>query len=79
MSIPTDGPTVAGSAAPAAAAVAPQHRSADDHWPICRCTHPMHPHRVELRRGVKMERFACPRRRWWNQWWHPYVWQPPRH
>ncbi|HEX5868998.1 MAG TPA: hypothetical protein VFY65_01210 [Longimicrobium sp.] len=51
----------------------------DDHWPVCRCSHPMHPHRVELRRGVKLERFSCPKRRWWNMWRHPHVWQPPRH
>ncbi|HEU0299456.1 MAG TPA: hypothetical protein VFR37_08385 [Longimicrobium sp.] len=76
MSIPTERQT-AGSveAGPAAAA---QQRKADDHWPICRCTHPMHPHTIEERRGVSLERYRCPQRRWWNQWFHPDVWQPPR-
>ena len=78
MSIPNDGPNVAGSAAGPAAPVAQQTVKADDHWPICRCGHPMHPNRIELRRGVRLERFECPRQRWWNGWLHPYVWQPPR-
>jgi hypothetical protein len=69
------GAVPAGPAAP----VAPQHVHADDHWPICRCGHPMHPNKIELRRGVRLERYECPRQRWWNKWWHPYIWQPPRH
>jgi hypothetical protein len=78
MSIPNDGPPIVdGAAVPVAAQAAPTVR-ADDHWPICRCGHPMHPNRVELRRGVRLERFECPKQRWWNQWFHPYVWQPPR-
>lgn len=85
MNIPKDG-QIAGAAPPGPAptptpvsAAAPPQVHADDHWPICRCTHPMHPHKVELRRGVKLERFKCPRRRWWNGLKHPDVWQPPRH
>lgn len=84
MSNPTDG-EVAGAAGAGAAPspalgpiAAPQQVNADDHWPICRCGHPMHPHKIELRRGVRLERFKCPRRRLWNQWRHPNVWQPPR-
>jgi hypothetical protein len=84
MNIPTNeqvaGAAAAGPApAPAPGPIAaPQHVHADDHWPVCRCSHPMHPHKVELRRGVPLERYKCPRRRWWNQWRHPNVWQPPR-
>jgi hypothetical protein len=76
MSIPAEGQP--GGNVVAAESVAPPQAKADDHWPICRCTHPMHPARLEKRRGVLLERFKCPRRRWWNMWHHPYVWQPPR-
>jgi hypothetical protein len=86
MSAPNEGPTAdsvtpAGAAdavAAGAAAPGPPQMKSDDHWPICRCGHPMHPNKIELRRGVRLERFECPRQRWWNRWWHPYVWQPPR-
>jgi hypothetical protein len=83
MSTPQEGPTLgavpAGPAAPVTPApVTPQTVKADDHWPICRCGHPMHPNKIELRRGVRLERYECPRQRWWNSWLHPYVWQPPR-
>jgi hypothetical protein len=47
-------------------------------WPVCRCGHPMHPIRREKHQGNPMERFACPRRRWWNFYLHPYVWEAPR-
>jgi hypothetical protein len=79
MSIPQEGPTIGAVPAGPAAPVAPQHVHADDHWPICRCGHPMHPNKIELRRGVRLERYECPRQRWWNKWFHPYIWQPPRH
>lgn len=47
-------------------------------WPVCRCGHPMHPTRLETRRGIPMERFECPKHRWWNHFWHPVVWEAPR-
>lgn len=47
-------------------------------FPMCRCGHPTHPHRLERRRGVMMERYVCPRQRWWNNWWHTDHWLPPR-
>ena len=71
------GPDGAGAAAAAAASL-PKTVNADDHWPICRCGHPMHPNKIELRRGVQLERFECPRQRWWNMLLHPYAWLPPR-
>jgi hypothetical protein len=56
-------------------------RVGDDHgegWPVCRCGHPMHPSGIEKRRGIPLERFECPKHRWWNVFWHPVVWQDPR-
>jgi hypothetical protein len=47
-------------------------------FPVCRCGHPTHPDRLESRRGVMMERYSCPRRRWWNPWLHPNLWLTPR-
>jgi hypothetical protein len=44
----------------------------------CRCAHPMHPEHVEKRRGVLLERYRCPQRRWWNALHHPYSWAVPR-
>jgi len=38
----------------------------------------MHPNKIEVRRGVQLERFECPRQRWWNMLLHPYAWLPPR-
>ncbi|HEX6368895.1 MAG TPA: hypothetical protein VF006_08180 [Longimicrobium sp.] len=69
-----------GAAGPAAAPAGqqPQNKHLGDHWPTCRCGHPMHPSKIETRRGVRLERFECPRQRWWNSFLHPYVWQPPR-
>ncbi len=76
MSIPHEAPIVDNVVAgPPAGA---QQVKADDHWPICRCTHPMHPHKLEMRRGVQLERYRCPHRRRWNKFSHPDVWQPPR-
>lgn len=77
MSIPTEGQASDGVVA-APVQPGPAVKDVHDHWPLCRCGHPMHPHRVELRRGVRMERFKCPRRRWWNPWFHPNAWQPAR-
>lgn len=75
-------PTPTTPATPAARAGIPPHVAAgDDHgqgWPVCRCGHPMHPSRLETRRGIPMERFECPRHRWWNAWRHPVVWETPR-
>ena len=56
-------------------------RVGDDHgegWPVCRCGHPTHPSGIEKRRGILMERFECPKHRWWNAFMHPVVWQDPR-
>jgi hypothetical protein len=44
----------------------------------CGCGHPMHPDHLEERRGVMLERYTCPRRRWWNAWHHPHAWMAPR-
>ncbi|HSU14912.1 hypothetical protein [Longimicrobium sp.] len=46
--------------------------------PHCHCGHPMHPEHVEKRRGLMLERYCCPRRRWWNFMLHPHVWMQPR-
>jgi len=45
---------------------------------FCRCGHPMHPDHLEKRRGVMMERYSCPQRRWWNALHHPHAWMAPR-
>ena len=44
----------------------------------CGCGHPMHPDHVEKRRGIMLERYSCPQRRWWNAWHHPHAWAVPR-
>ena len=44
----------------------------------CRCGHPMHPDHLEEHHGMMLERYACPRRRWWNALWHPRAWLEPR-
>lgn len=75
MSINTD---AQGGRPPVAAPRQPPQHKSDDHWPICRCGHPTHPQKVEERHGRQLERFACPLRRWWNGWRHPFIWQPPR-
>jgi len=52
--------------------------AAADHLIYCRCAHPMHPDHLEKRRGVMMERYSCPRERWWNTILHPHAWMAPR-
>jgi hypothetical protein len=47
-------------------------------WPVCACSTPMHPDRVDHKGGMALERYGCPRRRWWNAWWHPHAWLQPR-
>ncbi|HYJ79625.1 MAG TPA: hypothetical protein VEW03_08505 [Longimicrobiaceae bacterium] len=47
-------------------------------WPVCRCGTPMHPHKVHQSAGGPLERYACPKRRWWNCFLHPYAWLDPR-
>ena len=47
-------------------------------WPICRCGTRMHPSGFDERRSGKVERYACPHRRWWNFWHHPHAWEVPR-
>jgi hypothetical protein len=57
----------------------PQPTSADKlHLLYCGCGHPMHPEHLEKRRGVMLERYHCPQRRWWNAWHHPHAWMAPR-
>ena len=58
----------------------PRPRTVDDTHDLvyCNCTHPLHPDHLEKRRGVMMERYTCPRRRWWNAWHHPHAWMAPR-
>ncbi|HET7459833.1 MAG TPA: hypothetical protein VFJ82_01245 [Longimicrobium sp.] len=46
--------------------------------PHCRCGTPLHPDHVEMHRGKLLERYSCPRRRWWNHLWHPHAWMEPR-
>ena len=60
--------------------IAVRPRTVDDTHDLlyCRCAHPMHPEHVEKRRGVMLERYRCPQRRWWNAWHHPYAWAAPR-
>ena len=68
-----------GTAAPANTSVQTPHVVEDVHDLLyCRCGHPMHPEDVEERRGMMLERYRCPQRRWWNGWHHPYGWAVPR-
>jgi hypothetical protein len=78
MSTPQQGPILGAVPVGPAKPVAPKTVDAHDQWPVCRCGRPMHPNKIELRRGVRMERFECPAQRWWNRWHHPYAWLPPR-
>ena len=48
------------------------------HQLYCRCGTPMHPDHLEEHRGMELERYSCPNRRWWNAFWHPYSWMEPR-
>jgi len=71
----TDPGTVAGkAAAKARESVHDQH----PHQLYCRCGHPLHPDHIEMHRGMKLERYSCPKRRWWNAYWHPHAWMEPR-
>ena len=56
----------------------PDQKPAAASEPQCRCGHPMHPDHVEKHRGQLMERYSCPRRRWWNAWRHRHAWMEPR-
>ena len=56
----------------------PKEVKDDPHLVYCRCSHPMHPDHLESRRGVMMERYTCPQRRWWNALHHPHAWMAPR-
>jgi hypothetical protein len=57
----------------------PHPKPADTlHLVYCGCAHPMHPDHLEKRRGIMMERYSCPRRRWWNHLAHPHAWMAPR-
>jgi hypothetical protein len=58
----------------------PQPRTLSDTHDLvyCRCGHPMHPEHMEERHGMKMERYHCPQRRWWNGWMHPHAWMAAR-
>ncbi|MFL5383134.1 MAG: hypothetical protein ACJ8GN_11505 [Longimicrobiaceae bacterium] len=72
------GTTAAGDTAAAAAARSGQVVEDVHDLLYCRCAHPMHPEHVEKRRGVMLERYRCPQRRWWNGLHHPYAWAVPR-
>jgi hypothetical protein len=48
------------------------------HLVYCGCGHPMHPDNLEEKNGVKLERYSCPQRRWWNAWHHPRAWMAAR-
>jgi hypothetical protein len=48
------------------------------HTPHCRCGTPMHPEHVEKHGGKTLERYCCPRRRWWNGMLHPHSYMEPR-
>jgi len=48
------------------------------HQLYCRCGHPLHPDHLEKHRGIMLERYSCPQRRWWNAFWHPHAWMEPR-
>lgn len=64
-----------------AAAGAVKAREVSDRHPhglYCRCGHPLHPDHIEMHRGLKLERYSCPQRRWWNALWHPHAWMEPR-
>ena len=77
QSVGDSGGAAAPSAAAVAAAAAAAHRATED-TPHCKCGHPLHPDRPMKHRGVMMERYSCPRRRWWNGWWHPRAWMAAR-
>jgi hypothetical protein len=38
----------------------------------------MHPDNLEEKNGIKLERYSCPQRRWWNAWHHPRAWMAAR-
>ncbi|MBV9109341.1 MAG: hypothetical protein JO306_08040 [Gemmatimonadetes bacterium] len=77
-------PASAAAATPAAADATAVSRAlpraglATDSTPHCACGTPQHPDHVEKRHGITLERYDCPRRRWWNAWQHPHSWMPPR-
>lgn len=48
------------------------------HLLYCTCGTPMHPDHLEKHRGLMLERYGCPNRRWWNAMWHPHAWMEPR-
>jgi hypothetical protein len=60
------------------AAVATPYHPAPPLSPHCRCGTPMHPDHLEQHRGKLLERYSCPRRRWWNFMLHPHSWMEPR-
>jgi hypothetical protein len=68
----------AGIAGAAAAMPRPQPVDDDHVLLYCRCGHPLHPVRLEKHRGMMLERYSCPQRRWWNHLLHPNAWVTPR-
>ena len=67
-------PKPGGRPAPKPRGGAPEH-----HFLVyCACGTPLHPDHVEKHRGLMLERYSCPRRRWWNATWHPHTWMEPR-
>lgn len=76
---PTSSQGATAAAAPAAAAARGGGlRPAAPGTPHCNCGTPMHPDHIEMHRGTLLERYACPRRRWWNFPMHPHSWMTPR-
>ena len=73
------GPIVTGPINPGPIPPILHPESTDKHLLVyCGCGHPMHPDHLEKRRGVMLERYSCPRRRWWNHLAHPHAWMEPR-
>jgi hypothetical protein len=73
------GPIVAGPIVAGPIATMPKLEQTDIQYLVyCGCGHPLHPDHLEKRRGVMMERYTCPKRRWWNHLAHPHAWLAPR-
>jgi hypothetical protein len=67
-----------GTITAAGAAKAREIREPHSHQLYCHCGHPLHPDHIEQHRGMTLERYSCPQRRWWNHLWHPHAWMEPR-
>ncbi|HKP76173.1 MAG TPA: hypothetical protein VJT67_11565 [Longimicrobiaceae bacterium] len=74
----TDPGTVTAAGAAKAASRPVDVHDRHPHQLYCRCGHPLHPDHIEMHRGMKLERYSCPKLRWWNGHWHPHAWMEPR-